>query len=353
MRLLVSALETSSNLHLTTLVKALPCSVELVGIYDKNLGNPIVDLSANAIMGFVDAIKKLPFFLRLKSQMVELSKTCDKVLLMDSSGFNLPLAKAIKKANPQIEIIYYILPQAWAWKQKRVYTLEKYCDTLLSIIPFESSIYPNPSKVTYVGHPLLDQIPTTHNALVHTNIIAFMPGSRKNEIRSLMPVFRELSGFFEHKRCILIIPPKFDDTTISHTYGDLSNFEISRNTYETLTRSEYAFICSGTATLEAALIGTPFTLCYRAKTIDYFIGKSFVKLQYIGLANIFFHHMQKEKLHDEFLQSEVTSTNLMKSYTTCDKEMFLNKCATLRNYLQHGSADVVGKIVCRKTLTRG
>lgn len=102
MKILVSALETSANVHLKELTKHFNDDVELLGIFDKNLGNPQYDLSSLAIMGFVDALKRLPFFFKLKSEMVTLSAEVDKVLLIDSSGFNLPLAKAIKK-NIQIK----------------------------------------------------------------------------------------------------------------------------------------------------------------------------------------------------------------------------------------------------------
>lgn len=345
MKILVSALETSSNIHLASLRDNLPSDIELVGIFDKSLGNPIVDLSSQAIMGFVDAIRKLPFFFRLKSKMVELSASCDKVLLMDSSGFNLPLAKAIKKTNPNIEIIYYILPQAWAWKKKRVFVLDKYCDKLLSIIPFENEIYPNKSKVQFVGHPLLDQITTYKKDEYFSNKISFLPGSRKSEIRSLMPVFREVISQIKNKNFILVIPPKFSNDFISEIYGDISAFEISRNTYDALGKSEFAFICSGTATLEAALIGTPFALCYIAKKFDYFLGSMFVKLNFIGLANIFFEKMGRQKLHDEFLQENVTTQNLIKSYKNCDYEKFTKNCSDLRNYLQNGSSQNVAKII--------
>lgn len=93
MKILVSALETSSNIHLKELKKYLSKSVEFQGVFDKDLGEPLYDLSHLAIMGFVDALKKINFFFKLRDEMVELAKNCDKVLLMDSSGFNLPLQK--------------------------------------------------------------------------------------------------------------------------------------------------------------------------------------------------------------------------------------------------------------------
>ncbi|NCB13732.1 MAG: lipid-A-disaccharide synthase, partial [Erysipelotrichia bacterium] len=330
MKLLVCAMEASSNIHLKELKKHLSDDVELYGVFDKELGTPLYDLTALAIMGFVDALKKLRFFFRLRDELVNLAASCDKILLMDSSGFNLPLAKKLRETYPNKEIIYYILPQAWAWKKGRVAKLEKYCSKLCSIIPFESEIYTDKNKITYVGHPLLDEIHDFKEKYSITNKIAFMPGSRKTEITNLMPIFRELIKKIPNKEYILIIPAKFDDEYIKKTYGDISAFTISKNTHEALKVAEYAFICSGTATLEAALIGTPFTLSYIAKKFDFFIGKLFVKLNYIGLANIFFEKMGKPALHSEFLQENVKLENLLNDYNNLDKYSFFDNSKLLR-----------------------
>jgi lipid-A-disaccharide synthase len=270
MKLLISAMEASSNIHLKELKKYLNNDIELVGVFDKELGNPLYDLTSLAIMGFTDAIKKLRFFFKLRDELVDLAKDCDKVLLMDSSGFNLPLAKKLREVYPNKEIIYYILPQAWAWKKGRVKKLEAYCSKLCSIIPFESEIYNDKEKITYVGHPLLDEIKEFKKEFKETNKIAFMPGSRKTEITNLMPIFRELIKKIPNKEYILIIPAKFDDEYIKKVYGDISTFTISKNTHKTLIESEYAFICSGTATLEAALIGTHFGLYFHLVQFHFF-----------------------------------------------------------------------------------
>jgi lipid-A-disaccharide synthase len=345
MKLLVCAMEASSNIHLKELKKYLNDDVELFGVFDKELGNPLYDLTALAIMGIVDALKKLRFFFKLRDELVELARDCDKVLLMDSSGFNLPLAKKLRETYPNKEIIYYILPQAWAWKKGRVAKLEKYCTKLCSIIPFESEMYTDKEKITYVGHPLLDEIKDFKEELSKSNKIAFMPGSRKTEIINLMPIFRELVKKIPNKEYILIIPSKFDDEYIKKIYGDISNFTISKNTHQTLEECEYAFICSGTATLEAALIGTPFTLSYIAKKIDYFIGNIFVKLNYVGLANIFFEKMGQPALHSEFLQENVTLNNLLNDYQKMNKQLFFENSKILRTYLKNGSSQNVAKII--------
>ncbi|HFU77917.1 MAG TPA: lipid-A-disaccharide synthase, partial [Epsilonproteobacteria bacterium] len=192
MKILVSALEPSSNLHLKEVLKHTH-DVELLGIFDKSIenGTPLYDISEMAIMGVVDALKKLRWFFKVADEMVALAKEVDKVLLMDSSGFNLPLAKKLKTAYPDKEIIYYILPQIWASRPKRAIKLEKYCDRLLGILPFEVDYYPQ-KKAEYVGHPLLDEIQVHRIEEDTRNVIAFMPGSRKSEITRLMPIFLEL-----------------------------------------------------------------------------------------------------------------------------------------------------------------
>ena len=343
MKILVSALETSSNIHLKALKKELSDDIELVGIFDKSLENPNYDISQMAIMGFVDALKKLPFFLKLKNEMVNLAKDVDKVLLMDNSGFNLPLAKAIKKAYPTKEIIYYILPQAWAWKKKRIPIIEANCDRLCSILPFEKDYYSKKDKISYVGHPLLDEITTFKSSLTTNNKIAYMPGSRKGEITKLLPIYKQIVKELPNKEHILIIPSHFTSEYISELYGNLDEFTVSRDTYTTLVDVEFAFICSGTATLEASLIGTPFILNYIAKSLDYFIAKKFVKLEFIGLANIFFDKMGKEPIHKEYVQDEVTIENLLDGYKNINKDKFLKNSKLLREYLKNGSSKNVAR----------
>lgn len=345
MKLLVCAMETSSNIHLAQLLKHLDKEVELFGIFDANLGKPNYDLEQLAVMGFIDALKRLPFFLKLKNEMAQLAKEADKVLLMDSSGFNLPLAKAIKKCYPQKEIIYYILPQAWAWKKGRIPKIEKYCDTLCSILPFEQDYYTQKEKIAYVGHPLLDEIPQYKEKWIPTNKIAYMPGSRRNEIQNLLPIFKALVKKIPNKEHILIIPSKFDEAYIKKIYGDISEFTLSKNAHEALKEAEYGFICSGTATLEATIIGTPLTLAYIAKKLDFTIGRMLVKLPFVGLANIFFEKMGKGPIHSEFLQNDVTVENLFEDYEKMDKEQFLDNAKILREYLKHGSSAKVAQII--------
>lgn len=345
MKLLVSALEHSANVHLGSLTKEFKGDVELIGIFDKNLGEPIVDLQSLAIMGIVDVLKKLRYFFKLADEMLELAQDADKVLLIDSSGFNLPLAKKIKKKYPDKEIIYYILPQAWAWKKKRIPVLARTIDKLASILPFEPSYYPKDAPIEYVGHPLLDQITEFKTSLnKEVTKIAFMPGSRKSEIKKLMPVFREVMQELDVENT-LIIPKHFSKEEIKELYGDLKNINISHEAHQTLLNSDFAFICSGTATLEAAIIGVPFVLNYIAKPIDFFIGAKIFKIRDVGLGNIMFKKFKKRALHPEFLQKDVTKENLIAAFNKYCREEFFSDSQKLREYLQHGSRARVAKLI--------
>ncbi|MGG7072641.1 lipid-A-disaccharide synthase [Campylobacter sp. 9BO] len=338
-KILISCLEASANLHFAEVLSHLG-ECELAGIFDEKFGKPFMKSSEFSAMGFVEV---LPLVLKAKraiKKMVELARECDAVLLIDSPAFNLPLAKAIKKAGIKTPITYYILPQVWAWKPKRVEIVERYCDNLASILPFDDKFY---TRASYVGHPLLDELKFQKASLENSGEIAFLPGSRRSEITRLMPVYREVAKQISGKK-ILVVPPHLKDK-IAEFYGDVSEFEISYDTPSTLQNSEFAFICSGTATLEAALIGTPFVLCFKAKAIDVWLARKLVKVSYAGLANIIFDFMGKSALHAELIQEEVTAENLLKAYKNCDKSVFLQGCKELRAYFKHGSSQNVVKMI--------
>lgn len=390
MKYLISCLEPSANLHFKEVLahlKRLDPACEICGIFDEKLGSPIYKSSEFSAMGFVEI---LPLILKAKraiAQMTRLAAECDRVLLIDSPAFNLPLARAIKKSGALAEISYYILPQVWAWKPRRAEKLKAFCDNLLSIWPFEAKFFgadcegdkgavlqeagsknsaqqeikdkdaapkedaAHPSgqsaktaKYSFVGHPLLDEIKFQKLSYEKQGKIAFMPGSRRAEISRLMPIFRALAPKFENSERALIIPPHLMDQR-DEIYGPLDGFSIANDTPATLKDCDFAFICSGTATLEAALIGTPFVLCYKAKAFDVWLARKLVKLKHVGLANIIFDFLGEEPLHEELLQSEVSAKNLLAAYDRCDAAKFKLASKKLRDYLKFGSSENVAKIL--------
>ena len=305
-----------------------------------------------SIMGFVDVAKKLPFILKAQKTMLHAAKEADKIIFLDSSSFHLPLAKKIKSSGIKAPIYYYILPQVWAWKPWRTKKLEAFFDKLLAILPFELSYYSlearQGKKIEFVGHPLLDELDFTilesrqaqsaqdknlqnqnpQNSTKNiTKHIVFMPGSRRGEIARIFPTFIEVARLLEQKNICtktLVIPTFFASKSqkeLESIYGDLSGFELSFDTQKSLKEADFAFICSGTATLEAALLGTPFVLCYKAATLDYLIARAFVGLRYIGLANIFYNALCGEsagrgesKMHEELIQGDMSVDNLLSVY---------------------------------------
>lgn len=339
-KLLVSCLEASANLHLKPVLENLT-NYELLGIFDESFGEPFMPSSDFGIMGFIDALGKIKLAKKAIKQMAKMSLKADSVLLIDSPAFNLPLAKEIRKINPKAKITYYILPKVWAWKAKRAKEVDSLCDNVASIFPFENLFYENS---TYVGNPLLDEIKQTKTTLTNNNTIAFLPGSRKGEIKRLMPIFREASLELSQK-LILVIPPFIKQKDIQSIYGDTDGFKLSFNTHDTLLNSDFAFICSGTASLEAALIGTPFVLVYKAREIDVFIAKMFVKLKHIGLANIILDFANEQLLHEELHQNEVTCRNLLTHLAKTDRQKFLQNAQKLRNILKKGSAKEVSQMI--------
>ena len=370
MKYLISCLEPSANLHFKGVfehLKKLDPACEICGIFDEKFGSPIYKSSEFSAMGFIEILPLILKAKRAMAQMTRLATECDRVLLIDSPAFNLPLARAIKESGARAEISYYILPQIWAWKPHRAEKLKKFCDNLLSIWPFEAKFFgadcegdkdavpkedpAHPSeqrdksaKYSFVGHPLLDEIKFQKTSYEKQGKIAFMPGSRRAEISRLMPIFRTLAPKFENSERVLIIPPHLMDQR-DEIYGPLDGFSIANDTPTTLKDCDFAFICSGTATLEAALIGTPFVLCYKARAFDVWLARKLVKLKHVGLANIIFDFLGEQPLHEELLQSEVSAQNLLAAYERCDAAKFKLASEKLRDYLKFGSSENVAKIL--------
>ncbi|WP_457560959.1 lipid-A-disaccharide synthase [Caminibacter sp.] len=352
--MIVSAIEPSANLHLKQILNKLKIDegspknqkvfwggeekCKIIGVFDKSFGEPVVDSNEFNVMGFFDVLPKITLAKKTIEKLAEMSKSADKVLLIDAPSFNLRLAKKIKEVNPEIEIIYYILPKVWAWKSGRIKEVNKYIDKKAYIFPFEKEYW---KDGIYVGNPILDEIKEFRDEKEKGNI-AFLPGSRRSEIKNLMPVFRNLAEKID-KNALLVVPEIYKDK-IDEVYGDVSGFEVIFNTKDALLNSDFAYICSGTATLEAGIIGVPFVLMYKARWIEYMIAKSLVKLNYVGLCNIIFEREGLGEFHKEYLQ-KFDEKKLLSEYKNSNLEKFREKSKKLREILKHGSAENVARLL--------
>lgn len=245
-----------------------------------------------AIMGFIEVLFRLPFILksikRCKQQITSFKP--DVVVLIDYPGFNLRMAKFCKQNN--LKVVYYIAPKVWAWKENRAKILEKYVDELLLVFPFEFDYFKKwKIKSTYVGNPLLDEISnfkTKNNSFSNSSnrsIIALLPGSRKQEIEKTLPLMIQLADNYLQYQFVVCAAPSIDE--IFYQKHVNQNCKIVFNqTYSVLNSAQAAIVCSGTATLEAALFNVPQVCAYKANPFSIAIAKLFVKTKYISLVNL-------------------------------------------------------------------
>ena len=271
-----------------------------------------------AFMGFLEVLLNLRTILRnIKFCKEDIKKyQPNTLILIDYPGFNLRIAKFAKKLG--IRVVYYISPQLWAWKENRVATIKKYVDEMLVILPFEKDFYQKHSVESYfVGHPLLDAISDLkdinseqfkkENNLSEKEIIALLPGSRKQEIKKMLRIMLSVVPYFKEYQFVIAgapsLPKEFYDEFLT---DDVVHF-VSNKTYDLLRSSKAALVTSGTATLETALLKIPEVVCYRGSWISYQIAKRLVKhIKFISLVNLI---MDKEVVK-ELIQNNLNTKNL-------------------------------------------
>lgn len=250
----------------------------------------------------------------------------DAIILIDYPGFNLRIAEYGKQAG--YRIIYYISPQVWAWKQSRVYKIKKVVDLMLVILPFEKEFYKKFNyEVTFVGHPLLDAIEqdakavddtgkiwNQQNGLDERPVIALVPGSRKQEISTMLPLMASVCKHFKEYQFVVAAAPSvplsfYDSLPIN---SDSSLKYIPGKFYQILKHAKAALVTSGTATLETALFGVPEVVCYKGSSISFYIAKKLVKVKYISLVNLVMDRPVVSELIQQNLNEQNMVTELQK-----------------------------------------
>lgn len=274
-----------------------------------------------AFMGFIEVLKNLGTILRnldfCKKDI--LAYKPDVLVLIDYPGFNLRIAKWAKQQG--LKVIYYISPQVWAWKESRVKAIKRDVDKMLVILPFEKEFYRKwDFDVEYVGHPLvnvIDHFTAEKNLFESKNIIALLPGSRRQEILKKLPIMLRATTNFPAYQFVIAKAPGIEESfynTLLAPYPNVS-FVVNK-TYQLLSESKAALVTSGTATLETALFGVPEVVCYKGSNISYQIAKRLIKIKYICLVNLI---MDKEVVK-ELIQDDLTVDNV----TAALKDIFYN-----------------------------
>lgn len=319
-----------------------------------------------AFMGFAEVIKNLPIIFQNLSFCKKdiLHYKPDALILIDYPGFNLRIAKWAKKNN--LKVFYYISPQIWAWKEGRVNVIKKYVDKMLVILPFEKEFYQKWNyEVDYIGHPLIKEIedykkdPSCSPADKFSEgkqIIALLPGSRKQELEIKLPIMLQVAQYFPNYTFLLAKAPGIDEKFYESYVDQYNNVKtISNNTYYVLSIAVAALVTSGTATLETALFGVPQVVCYKGSSLSYQIAKRLVKIKYISLINLI---MNKEVV-TELIQNELTVSNLKNALNKIlhdekNIEQIKSSYSSLKKLLSHeGNASENGAKIIYSTLRKG
>lgn len=333
--ILITAGEVSGDLHAAPVaveIKRLIPAASFFGTGGAKMHAEGVELLSRvenlAVMGFSDIPRILPHLSRLKRKIVE--RVRDQhvrlAVLVDYPGFNLNLAKALKRLpNPPL-ILEYIAPQVWAWRSGRIKTVRRLIDHLAVVFPFEEELFRAAGvNATFVGHPLLDEMdilsagsrveqpgdadPDSDSHRAGSPLLALLPGSRRSVVMTHLPVMmhavdqlvRELPDLRVGIGRAPVLEP-----SIFEKYLKGEQVRIWDNSRELLAAADAAVICSGTSTLEAALIGVPQVVVYKTTFLNYHVIKHLINLKHVALVNI----VAGEKIVPELLQNDFTTRNI-------------------------------------------
>ena len=329
MKIMLSAGEASGDLHganLAEALKAVDPQVELIGMGGEQMRKAgvriVYDIKNLGVIGIGEIIKKIPFFYKLRTFLVNTMKEekPDALVCIDYPGFNMKLIEKAKEAG--IPVIYYILPTIWAWHKSRGNVIAEYTDLAVSLFPFEAEMYKKMgTNVVYGGHPLLDTVkPSMSKDEAYSffglqqgkKTVLFMPGSRVQEVQSLYGKMLAAGKLLQDKvEGLQFMVPKAStiDKHMLEEAAREANLEVhigEERAYDMMNIADAAICASGTATLETALMGVPTLLVYRVNALTYWLSKILVHLDSIGLPNIISGH----RIMPELWQDEVTPENI-------------------------------------------
>jgi lipid-A-disaccharide synthase len=316
--------EASGDLHASNLlkeIKSLDKDADFRGWGGDLMQKEGVDLVKHykdtAYMGFVEVLFHLRDIFRnidhCKKDIIAYKP--DVLILIDYPGFNLRIADFAKKTG--LKVVYYISPQVWAWKESRVKKMKINIGKMLVILPFEKDFFKKHNwDVDFVGHPLLDAISSSSNTdkekfysennLEKKEIIALIPGSRKQEINKMLPVMLSLVENFKQYQFVIAGAPAIQQEFYKSFLERKEVKVLYNQTYKLMQNAKAALVTSGTATLETALFEVPEVVCYKGNPISFFIAKRLVKVKFISLVNL----IMDREIVKELIQKDFNRKNL-------------------------------------------
>ncbi|MCF8715442.1 lipid-A-disaccharide synthase [Joostella atrarenae] len=322
--------EASGDLHASNLVKELTKvdpNASFRGWGGDLMQAAGVDLVKHykdqSFMGFFEVVINLrKIFTNIKFCKEDIEKyNPDVLLFIDYSGFNLRIAKWAKQQN--YKTFYYVSPQIWASRESRIEAIKRDVDEMFVILPFEKEFYEDKHNypVNFVGHPLLDAIGNRpqvlpddfrkENNLDNREIIALLPGSRKQEITNMLSIMLSVVDDFTDYQFVIAGAPSQEYHFYEQFIGKKNVHFVTGKTYDLLSVSKAALVTSGTATLETAIFKVPEVVCYKANWISYQIAKRIITLKFISLVNLI---MDKEVVK-ELIQDDLNTKNLKAELT--------------------------------------
>ncbi len=279
----------------------------------------LVDAREIAEVGIVEVVKHIPTIYRRFREVVREAeqRRPDAAVLIDFPDFNLRLAREMRKRG--VPVIYYVSPQLWAWKQGRIELIRKYVRKLLVIFPFEEKFYrEHGMEAEFVGHPLADlpasaitreQFAAEYKLDASREWIALLPGSRRAEVSRIFPTLLEAAQLLgPHYVYIVPVASTLDPNWIAAFVRDYEGPAIAftSDARATLLHARAAAVASGTSTLEAALIGTPFTMVYRVAPLTWTLGRRLVKVDRFAMVNL----IAERHVVPELVQSDFTAQRI-------------------------------------------
>jgi lipid-A-disaccharide synthase len=327
--LLVIAGEDSGDLHGAELLRELKDrrpDLRIIGVGGPRmtpfLDRKLADVKDLAVVGFIEVIRHLPRLNRLFKQILAAAReeNIAAALLIDYPGFNLRLAKALRRQMPDVKLHQYVCPQVWAWKKGRIPELGTVLDTLYCLFDFEPELFKGyPVDARFVGHPLVELVkPECDRGTFFAEtgldparpLVALLPGSRRGEIERLLPPMAELARRWRTARpevqWVLPVAPTLEPAFVRDHLGEAPVLLVQDRAYAARAYAGAALVASGTATLETALLGTPFAIIYRLNALTYQIARRIVKVPFFGLANV----VARREVAVELLQGEVNPERL-------------------------------------------